>query len=112
MCGPSAGNRATATGQCEVNGFESYGESDVTVQDISGPFSPSNRPRQLSSGNLKQCDLALSHFGLYYNLACATCTPPPSLLPLPLPPTQLLPTAPPALSAGIAPSTNLEEHTQ
>ena len=91
-----------------VNGF---GESDVMVQDISGPFSSSNHPRQLSSGNLKQCDLALSHFGLYYELACTTCTPPPSL-PLPLPPTQLLPTAPPALSAGIAPSTNLEEHTQ
>ena len=30
-----------------VNGFGSYGESDVTVQDISGPFSSSNRPWQL-----------------------------------------------------------------
>ena len=47
-----------------VNGFGSYGESDVMVQDISGPFSSSNRPRQLSPGNLKQCDLALSHLVL------------------------------------------------
>ena len=97
-----------------VNGFGSYGKSYVTVQDISGPFSSSNRPQQLSSGNLKQCGLALSHFGLYYELACTTCTPPFTTFAFTSNTitSYWQATAPPALSAGIAPSTKLEEHTQ